>query len=90
MMTAYQADAPIVGDGETVHVHQTDGNGGWLFTLTQEGVQITEGHPAAVTEAKGTASDILLVLWRRLPLDRLEITGDRTLVERLVGAPTLD
>lgn len=39
--------------------------------------------------ARGAASDLLLVLWRRLPPDRLTITGDGDLFRRLVAYPRL-
>jgi hypothetical protein len=48
------------------------------------------GHPSADAEAKSTASDLLLVLWRRLPVERLEVAGDRALIDKLVGATALD
>jgi uncharacterized protein (TIGR03083 family) len=80
----------LTGAGETVHLHQSDGNGGWGFTLSPDGVKATKGHPACDSEGKGTASDLLLVLWRRLPVHTLEIVGDREPLERLVAWPKLD
>jgi uncharacterized protein (TIGR03083 family) len=37
----------------------------------------------------GPASDLLLVLWRRLPLDAVEIEGDRAIVERFLSGIAL-
>ncbi|MEV6398672.1 maleylpyruvate isomerase N-terminal domain-containing protein [Streptomyces sp. NPDC051907] len=33
-------------------------------------------------ELAGTASDLMLFLWRRIPADRLQVTGDRAVLDR--------
>ena len=38
---------------------------------------------------RGPAADLLLVLWRRLPLDAVEVIGDRAAAERLVARKNL-
>ena len=38
---------------------------------------------------RGSAADLLLVLWRRLPLDAVEVIGDRATAERLVARTDL-
>jgi hypothetical protein len=35
---------------------------------------------------RGTAQDLLLALWRRVPLDALEIFGDRAVADTFIGA----
>ena len=63
----------------------------WLVDLAETGVALAASgagapsgpHPAAAVSA--TASDLVLVLYRRKPLDSVRITGDRSLVERLVA-----
>lgn len=49
----------------------------------------TEGIGDADAVVTGTASDILLVLWRRLPLDAVAIDGDAAVVARLVEGTAL-
>ncbi|NUW39031.1 maleylpyruvate isomerase N-terminal domain-containing protein [Nonomuraea rhodomycinica] len=41
----------------------------------------TDAGPVGV-ELAGTASDLMLYLWRRIPADRLEVRGDPRLLER--------
>jgi uncharacterized protein (TIGR03083 family) len=63
----------------------------WLVDLAQTGVALVATganapsgpDPAAAVHA--TASDLVLVLYRRKALDGVRITGDRALVERLVA-----
>jgi uncharacterized protein (TIGR03083 family) len=77
------ADA-LSGGGETIHLHATDQDvdGEWLLTLTPQGVRWQRGHDRATVAARGAASDLLLLLWNRLPPDELEVFGDRRLLER--------
>jgi hypothetical protein len=57
----------------------------WTVDLTPSGARF---NPAAsgdpVESVHGTASDILLVLFGRLPLDRLRVDGDATVIEELL------
>jgi len=39
---------------------------------------------------RGTASDLLLVLWRRLPLDTLEVSGDAAAIATAIAAIDID
>jgi uncharacterized protein (TIGR03083 family) len=43
------------------------------YTLVGDG---TDPHAATVATVSGTAQDVLLALWRRLPVDALTIDGD--------------
>ena len=53
-----------------------------------EGNLVADGRePVAV--ATGTASDLLLALWRRPVLERLSITGDREALDRFLNRPNL-
>jgi uncharacterized protein (TIGR03083 family) len=77
---AFVDDAPPLPG--SVHVHCTDAEGEWIV------------HPAGDVEAihakgdaalRGTASDLLLALYRRIPLDQLELIGDRAAAAALVS-----
>ncbi len=77
------------GDGETVHLHCTDtreGEGEWLVTLTPDGPRIEATHAKGDVAARGTASDLELVLWGRGDVAGLEVFGDAALLERLLAA----
>ncbi len=56
----------------------------WTLDLSPSGVTVgsaASGEP--VTRFRGPASELLLVLHRRIPLDEVRIEGDRTLAEQL-------
>jgi uncharacterized protein (TIGR03083 family) len=74
--------APVDG---TVHLHCTDVAGEWLVVPDGEGLAVTREHAKGDCALRGPASDLLLVLWRRLPLDALEVIGDSGVATRFVG-----
>lgn len=68
-----------------VALHAAEGRR-WLVDLSAAGArQVAAGAPAPAAVLDGTASDLLLVLYRRLPLDRLRVDGDQDLAERLIA-----
>jgi uncharacterized protein (TIGR03083 family) len=73
------------GRGETIHLHQTDGAGEWVLDLGPERVQVERAHRKGDAAVRGTGSDLLLVLWRRIPLSAVEVIGDHALVERFIA-----
>ncbi|HLW17151.1 MAG TPA: maleylpyruvate isomerase family mycothiol-dependent enzyme [Actinomycetota bacterium] len=82
-------DEPQTGNGETVHVHATDTPAEWVITLAPEGARAEPTHAKGDAAIRGKASDVLLALWRRIPLDRVEVLGDRALADRFVGGMDL-
>ena len=74
----------------TVHVHCTDVAGEWLVTPTADGLVTTREHAKGDAAIRGSASDLLLVLWRRTPLTAVEVIGDATVAEQLVGYTNLE
>jgi uncharacterized protein (TIGR03083 family) len=76
--------ATFPGDREgTIALRPSTGDG-WLMTRTADGQTWRPGTDDADTTLSGTAQDLLLVLMRRLPLDHVTVTGDRTLAEELL------
>jgi uncharacterized protein (TIGR03083 family) len=58
----------------------------WVLDLTADGAKLDPaagGEPVATV--RGPASDILLALYGRIPLDRLRLDGDATVVEQLAS-----
>jgi uncharacterized protein (TIGR03083 family) len=78
------ADAPVVGG--SVHLHCTDTEGEWVV----RDEDVTREHAKGDAAIRGLASDLLLVLWRRLPLDTVEVIGDGGIALRFVARPDLD
>jgi uncharacterized protein (TIGR03083 family) len=68
---------PIIGNGETVHLHCTDGDGEWLIRVTPDGLDVEAIHAKGDVAVRGPATDLLLVMMRRRPLDAVEVLGDR-------------
>ncbi|BFV55069.1 maleylpyruvate isomerase family mycothiol-dependent enzyme [Kitasatospora sp. CMC57] len=79
--------ANLRGNGETIRFRSTDGDGDWLIRLRPDGFGLDparEGADAPDAAVQGTAADLLLLVYGRLPLDAavLEHTGDRELLAR--------
>jgi uncharacterized protein (TIGR03083 family) len=75
-----RADKPLPG---SVHLHCTDTEGEWL--LHADG-RVEAIHAKGDAALRGTASDLLLALYKRVPLDRIEVVGDPTVAAALVEA----
>jgi uncharacterized protein (TIGR03083 family) len=70
-----------VGDA-TVHLHCTDVAGEWLVARRDGELTVTAEHAKGDVAARGSASDLLLFLWGRVPEDALEVFGDADLLAR--------
>jgi uncharacterized protein (TIGR03083 family) len=70
------------GAAGTIHLHATDTDGEWLVRLGRSGIQFEHGHAKGDVALRGTASDLLLWAWNRVPVDdRFEVFGDPDLLE---------
>lgn len=77
------------GQGETVHLHATDiDHGEWFMTYGADSVEWEHSHAKGDVAARGMVSDLLLLLWSRIPPSRLEIFGDSSLLDRWQDAAT--
>ena len=66
--------------------YRADEGRAWRLSLTGDGVrvvEVSEAVPANVT-ASGSASDLVLVFYDRIPLDSLKIEGDVSVLTRIV------
>ena len=82
----------LAGDGGTVVVRATDAQAAWSVTALPGGAEISRGAPAGAEPAAtiaGGASDVLLVLWRRLGAGAVDVSGDRGLVDRFLATADL-
>lgn len=73
------------GAGETLHLHETGGDGEWVVTLRDQGVEVEHGHTKADVAVRASASDFVLLLWGRIPVDGLDIFGDRGVIDRFLA-----
>jgi uncharacterized protein (TIGR03083 family) len=74
--------ASILPPGTALQVLATDAGAGWLVTHAPDGVHVLAEPGAADVTLSGHAADVLLVLMRRLPADRVQVCGDAALLER--------
>jgi uncharacterized protein (TIGR03083 family) len=93
-MTTRPADdaAPV---GGTVHLHCTDTDGEWLVADPEPGAPftVTREHAKGDAAVRGTASDLLLLVWRRVGLDaggdRFQTFGDVDVAKRMLARSRL-
>ena len=74
--------APAWGEGRTVHLHRTDGEGEWLVTIGSSPV-VAHGHAKGDVAVRGEVGDLLLWTLGRQVGDqpRVEIFGDAGLAD---------
>ncbi|MEV4437878.1 maleylpyruvate isomerase family mycothiol-dependent enzyme [Streptomyces sp. NPDC049577] len=74
------------GKGERFRFRRTDGRETWVVRFEGDDVRLGEegvDDGDADVELAGTASDLMLFLWQRLPADRLDaVRGERAMAER--------
>jgi uncharacterized protein (TIGR03083 family) len=70
----------LLGPGRTIALHATDGDGRWLLDLTGDAIAWRRGDEPASAQLRGPVTDLLLVLYRRLPVTAVEVAGDEGLV----------
>jgi uncharacterized protein (TIGR03083 family) len=75
-----------VGAGETLHFHCTDAEGEWLLLGSGDGVTVTREHAKADAAARGSASDLMLFVWGRVPVSQVEVFGEADLLNRFAEA----
>ncbi|WP_194910828.1 maleylpyruvate isomerase N-terminal domain-containing protein [Catenulispora rubra] len=85
--TCGTTETPWPHEPATVDVHITEGYS-WRLTLSADGSSVrqlsdADAGSAATAFMRGTASDVILVSYDRIPLDTLELGGDVSVVERL-------
>jgi uncharacterized protein (TIGR03083 family) len=62
--------------------------GTWAVALTEDGARATAGDATlAGARIRGTASDVLLALYGRIPADALDLDGDTELAEQFLEWP---
>ena len=72
--------------GGSVHLHCTDTEGEWLMAV--DGT-VTRAHAKGDVAIRGRAADIVLALWRRVPLSACQVIGDVGVAERFIASADL-
>jgi uncharacterized protein (TIGR03083 family) len=76
--------------GKVLHLHVTDeevADGEWMILPAEDGITVEPGHGKGDVAVRGPASDMLLVLMRRLPASdpSVEVLGDPALLHALLA-----
>jgi len=76
--------------GGTVHLHPTDAEGEWTVGEDEAGaLVVNREHSKGDAAMRGSASDLLLVLYRRRGPEVLETFGDPGVLQRFLDRPDL-
>jgi uncharacterized protein (TIGR03083 family) len=76
--------------GGSVHLHCADSDGEWTVAADGDGGwDVRREHSKGDAALRGDAHDLLMVLWRRAPLDAVQVLGDRGVAERFVAHTNL-
>lgn len=93
-LTHFLGDARAEAEpvGGSVHIHCQDVAGEWTLRPVDTdapgtGFDVTREHAKGDCAIRGSASDILLALWRRIPLTAgtLNFAGDQAMAERFIA-----
>jgi uncharacterized protein (TIGR03083 family) len=88
--------SPAAGSGagggaeEVVAAAAVDDDGDGDGDGDGRGLVVTREHSKGDAALRGAASNLLLVLWRRLPLAAVDVIGDHDLAARFVACTSLD
>jgi uncharacterized protein (TIGR03083 family) len=72
--------------GGSLHVHATDGDSEWVVRAVDGQLVATPGHEKADVALRGTASDLDLFLWNRLPVSALDVVGEAAVASKWAEA----
>ncbi|HEX8864823.1 MAG TPA: maleylpyruvate isomerase family mycothiol-dependent enzyme [Lentzea sp.] len=78
--------ASLVGPGNTVHLHATDFDCELVLDLTGPRPSMREAHEKAAVAVRGPVAALMLTVYRRRPVDGLEVFGDRDLLDRVLAS----
>jgi uncharacterized protein (TIGR03083 family) len=92
LFTCCSTDVAWPHEPAAVDYHATEGPS-WRLRLSRDGARVAhlltpaagEEPDKADASASGTANDLVLVFYGRMPLDSLKLDGDRRIFEQLIG-----
>jgi uncharacterized protein (TIGR03083 family) len=70
----------------SVHIHCTDVSGEWLIIPTESSeIIVTREHAKGDCALRGSAQDLLLALWRRVPMSSIEVIGNADVAHQFLN-----
>jgi uncharacterized protein (TIGR03083 family) len=71
----------LLGPGRTLSFEAVETDRGWLVDLTSDAMAWRRGGGGAAVTVRASLTDLLLLVYRRRPVDCAEVVGDRKLLE---------
>jgi uncharacterized protein (TIGR03083 family) len=75
---------------KSVHMHCTDAPGEWLVSFIDGDARVERVHGKGDAAVRGTASDLLLLMWRRIPAQDVEVIGDTSALDTFLARTNLN
>lgn len=73
----------------SIHLHATDIDGEWMVKIEGGELYVSHAHAKGNAAVQGEASDLLLLLWGRIPEASVRVHGDRTALYRFLESANL-
>lgn len=86
----FLAASEPVNDAARIGLAPTDSKGRWTASVVDGRLSLSSQQPDERAVLMGTASDLLLVLWRRLPMSAIAVSGDQAAAAHLLTLANLD
>lgn len=80
------------GTGEVLRVRTIDADADWSIKLLPDGFELTDGTEMPTASLRGPSTDVLLVLYRRLPLTstHVSVSGSQDLIDFWIAHSALE
>jgi len=82
-------DAAAFEGALAVRFAPSDGDRSWVVSVKDGRLDLNLDVATVDATARGSTSDLVLLLWRRLTPDDIQVEGDRATLERLLGLADL-
>jgi uncharacterized protein (TIGR03083 family) len=79
----------LAGPGESIHLHATDTGDEWFVVLRDGSLTVTREHAKGDAAARAPVTDLLMLLWRRIPASAVDVVGDAEALDRFLARPAL-
>ena len=79
----------LADPGETIHLHATDSGDEWLIRIAGGEETFTREHGKSDAAVRAPVSDLLWLLWRRIPQSSVDVVGDAAKLDRFLHRPAL-
>lgn len=74
---------------EAIHLRATDAEVEWLVCVADGKLAVSRAHGHCDAAVRAAASDLLLLLWRRLRPSDVDVVGNRSALDRFLGRADL-